>query len=117
MIYPIPRIAMPAKDPNNWQWLVSVLASIWPQVYAFLLSFCVALVRALHAGGKPMKSLLEAVLCGCLTLSLSPVLNHFGLSQDLSIAIGGAISFLGVEWLRDHAGAILERLFGRWTGK
>lgn len=112
MIYPIPRNAMPAKDPNNWQWLVNMLASVWPELYAALLAFCVALARALHAGGKPVKSLLEAVLCGCLTLSLSPLLNHFGLSQDLAVAIGAGIAFLGVEWLRDRAAAILERLLG-----
>lgn len=108
---------MPSRDPNNWQALLSLLASVWPQLYAALLAFVVALVRALHAGGKPVKSLLEALLCGCLTLALVPVLNHFGLSPDLAVAFGAGIAFLGVEWLRDRAGAIAEKVMGRWLGK
>ncbi|MDW5376825.1 phage holin, lambda family [Halomonas sp. HP20-15] len=108
---------MPAKDPNNWGWLLELLASIWPQLYAAGLAFLVALVRALYAGGKPFKALLEAILCGCLTLALVPVLNHFGLSPDLAVAFGAAVAFLGVEWLRDRAGAIAEKVIGRWLGK
>ncbi len=109
------RPAMPAKDPNNWQQLVNLLASIWPQLYAAALAFGLALARALHAGGKPVKSLLEAVMCGCITLALVPVLDHFGLSQNLAVAFGAAIAFLGVEWFRDRAAAAAERLLKRWT--
>lgn len=108
------RPDMPAKDPNNWQWLFDLVASVWPQLYSAGLAFIVALARALHAGGRPLKSLLEALLCGCLTLSVAPVLSHFGLSPDLAVAIGAAIAFLGVEWLRDRASTILERLVSRW---
>ena len=107
----------PDSEPTLWQMLLSMLASVWPQLYAAGRAFMVALVRALHAGGKPFKSLLEAVLCGCLTLALLPVLNYFGLSPDLAVAIGAAVAFLGVEWLRDRAGAIAEKVIGRWLGK
>lgn len=110
-------IPMPHRDPNQWQALLSVIASVWPQLYAALLAFVVALVRALYAGGKPFKALLEAVLCGSLTLALVPVLNYFGLSPDLAVAFGAAVAFLGVEWLRDRAGAIAEKVLARWLGK
>jgi lambda family phage holin len=105
---------MPEKDPQTWQWLANVLSSNWPQLYAAVMAFVVALVRALHAGGRPVRSLLEAVLCGCLTLSLSPVLSHFGLSQNMAVAIGAMIAFLGVDWLRDRAGSVLDKFLGRW---
>ena len=117
MTHPNEISPMPAKDPGNWQALLNVLASIWPQLYAAGLAFMVALVRALYAGGKPFKALLEAVLCGCLTLALVPVLNYFGLSPDLAVAFGAAVAFLGVEWLRDRAGVIAEKVIGRWLGK
>jgi lambda family phage holin len=109
------RDAMPGRDPNNWQQLVELMASVWPQLYASGLAFALALVRALHAGNKPVKSLLEAVMCGCLTLALMPVLDYFGLGQNMAVAFGAAISFLGVEWFREHAGAAAERLIKRWT--
>ena len=108
------RSAMPGKDPNNWQALLALLASVWPQLYAAGLAFVVALVRALHAGGRPAKSILEAVLCGCLTLALMPILQYFGLPMDLSVAAGGSIAFLGVEWLRDKLEALYDKIIGRW---
>lgn len=108
---------MPTRDPNFWQALIGAVASVWPHIYAAVLAFAVALVRALHAGGKPVKSLLEALLCGCLTLALVPVLNHFGLSPDLAVAIGAGIAFLGVEWLRESAEGLFNKVVGRWFGK
>ena len=108
------RVAMPGKDPNNWQALFSAVASVWPQLYAAGMAFVVAMVRGLQAGGKPVKTLLEAILCGCLTLALVPVLDHLGLSQNLSVAMGAAVAFLGTEWIRDRAATIFEVLLGRW---
>jgi lambda family phage holin len=106
---------MPAKDPNNWQVFLALLATAWPQIYAAALAFVVALVRGVHAGGKPMKSILEAILCGCLTLALVPVLDYFGINQNLAVAIGASIAFLGTEWFRDRVDAIARRFIDRWT--
>lgn len=111
------RDAMPGRDPNNWQQLVELMASVWPQLYASGLAFVVAMVRGLQSGGKPIKTLLEAVLCGCLTLALVPVLVHFGLSPDLAVAAGAAVAFLGTEWFRDRADAIAQRIIDRWVKK
>ncbi|XKE45738.1 phage holin, lambda family [Halomonas organivorans] len=108
-------MSSPDKDPSVWQAALDAVAAVWPQLYAAGLAFALALARALHAGGKPVKSLLEAIMCGCMTLALMPVLNHFGLSQSLAVAGGAAIAFLGVEWVRDRAGAAAERLIKRWT--
>lgn len=108
------HIPMPSRDPNNWQALLSALASYWPQFYAAGLAMVIALVRALHAGGRPMKSILEAVLCGCLTLALVPVLHYFGLPQNLAVAGGASIAFLGVEWLRDKLEMVYDSIIGRW---
>lgn len=61
-----------------------------------------------------MKSLLEAVLCGCLTLALMPILSYFGLPQNLAVAGGASIAFLGVEWLRDKLELLYDKLIDRW---
>lgn len=106
--------AMSSKDPNNWQALINVVLSLWPQIYAAGLAMLIALVRAIHAGGRPMKSILEAVLCGFLTLALMPLLAYLGMPQDMAIAIGAAIAFLGVEWVRDRVDALYEKIIGRW---
>lgn len=103
----------PDKDPNNWQAMIGLLASVWPQIYAAGMACIVALVRGLQGGGKPIKSVLEAVLCGCLTLALVPVLEYFGLNQKLAVTVGAAVGFLGTEWIRGHAATILETLLLR----
>lgn len=107
----------PEKDPHFWQALIGTVASLWPNLYAAGMAFVVALIRGIHSGGKPVKSLLEALLCGCLTLALVPVLDYFGLAADLAVAFGAAIAFLGTEWFRDRADAVAQRIINKWLGK
>lgn len=107
----------PDRDPSFWQAVIGLVASIWPHIYAAALAFVVALVRALHAGGKPIKSFLEALLCGCLTLALKPVLDYAGMPPNMAVAIGAMVAFLGVEWLRDRAEGLMDKVLGRWLGK
>lgn len=106
--------AMPNRDPNNWQALLNVVLSLWPQIYAAGLAMLIALVRAIHAGGRPVKSILEAMLCGFLTLALMPLMVYFGMPQDMAVAAGGGIAFLGVEWVRDRLDALYDKIIGRW---
>lgn len=105
---------MPGRDPNNWQVLLAYIATAWPQVYATGLAFIVALVRGLHAGNKARQSWLEAVLCGCLTLCVIPLLHYWGLPISLAAAIGGFISFKGTEWVGGRADELYEKILGRW---
>ena len=51
---------------------------------------------------------------GGLTLALKPLLDWGGLDQDMAVAIGAAIAFLGVEWLRAKSDAIFDKVLGRW---
>lgn len=99
---------LPDKDPSFWQALLGALSHIWPQFYAAGMACIVALARGLQAGGKPVNSVLEAIICGCLTLALVPVLDYFGLPQNLAVAVGAAVGFLGTEWVRERAATILE---------
>lgn len=111
---PTEHDAMPNRYPNNWQALLDLLLGLWPQIYAAGLAMLIALVRAIHAGGRPMKSFLEAVLCGFLTLSLMPLMEYFGMPQNMAVAAGAAIAFLGVEWVRERLDALYEIIIGRW---
>ncbi|WP_447896033.1 phage holin, lambda family [Vreelandella sp. GE22] len=104
---------MPQKDPSNWQAAVDLFMSLWPQIYAVGLATLVAFVRAIYDGGRPIKSVLEAVLCGCLTGALMPVLEYFGMSSNMAVPIGAAMAFMGVAWIRDRLDALYEILIGR----
>ncbi|RUR51406.1 phage holin, lambda family [Vreelandella populi] len=105
---------MPGRDPNLWQALLAYIATAWPQLYAAGLAFIVALVRGLHAGNPVSKSWLEALLCGCLTLAVFPVLHYLGLPINLAVAFGAVIAFKGAEWFSTRADELYDRLIRRW---
>lgn len=105
---------MPQRDPGFWQHVLSVISHMWPQAYAAGMAVTVAVVRSIQAGGKPLKVSLEAVLCGCLTVSAMPVLDHLGFGPRLSLALGGTIGFLGTEWIRERATIIADAALSWW---
>lgn len=108
---------MPQRDPGFWQHLLSVVSHMWPQAYAAVMAVTVAVVRGLQAGGKPLQTVLEAVLCGCLTLASMPVLEYFGFGQKLAVAVGASIGFLGTEWIRDRATQVADVALTWWRRK
>lgn len=107
-------LSMPHRDPSIWQQMMAALGHVWPQVYAALMACVVSVVRGIKAGGQPLKTTLEAILCGCLTLASMPVLEYFGFGQSLAVAVGAAIGFLGTEWIREQAGEVAGVVLGRW---
>jgi lambda family phage holin len=109
--------SMPQRDPGFWQHLLSVISHTWPQAYAAIMACVVAVVRGMQAGGKPLNTCLEAILCGCLTLASMPVLEYFGLGQKLAVAVGAAVGFLGTEWIRDRATIIADAALSWWRRK
>lgn len=121
---------MPPNDPSLWRMIVDALEQMRafiaqevarPYHIAPALSFIVALCRARLAGGKVSASILEACLCGALTLAVFPLLEYFGLNANLAIAAGSAIAFLGVEWFRtymaDAAARMLDRIIDKRDDK
>lgn len=108
---------MPQRDPSFWQHIMTVLSHTWPQAYAAIMACVVAIVRGVQHGGRPVKTALEAVLCGCLTLASMPVLEYFGLGQNMAVAVGAAIGFLGTEWIRDRTTIIADAALSWWRRK
>ncbi|MFK4017275.1 phage holin, lambda family [Cobetia marina] len=105
---------MPHRDPSTWQALLAWLTPYLATIYAAALSFVIALLRGLHAGGPVYKSVLEAGMVGGLTLTLKPLLDWGGLDPDMAVFFGGFIAFLGVEWLRAKSDALFDKVVGRW---
>lgn len=101
---------MPWKDPGSWDALANWFAAY---AYAPLLAFAIAVVRGLHAGGKPMKTILEGAMIGLITLGIVPLLEYFKMPGDLSIFAGSFMAFVGVEWVRDRVDAFAARWIDR----
>lgn len=55
---------------------------------------------------------LEGLMCGAMTLTAVSALEYFSLPQSLSIAIGGALGFVGVEQVRSVATRVFNVRFG-----
>ena len=117
---------MPQNDPGFWRVIADALEhirmSLWqenirPHVMATVLSFLIALLRALVSGSKFWHSLLEACLCGTLTLAVFPLLDYYGMNLYLAVSIGAGVSVLGVDWLRSILSGALTRVVERWSDK
>ncbi len=97
------------KDPSLWAALLAWFSVHQPQLYAFLLSVGIAVLRVVYGRGSRRQMFLEGALCGLVTLALVPLLEWLGLPQSMATFVGGAVGFMGVEKIRDYA--------DRWLGR
>lgn len=101
------------NQPDFFNEAYTAIVKLWPQIYAWLTAVGIGFLRSMLNGKKFMQSLLEALLCGCLTLAVFPVLDYFGLNTYLAVAFGAALAFLGVDWFRQF----LSNYFGQWANR
>jgi len=103
------------NDPHSWTELIDLLHSWWrgdTPVGAVLLSIIMAVLRIAYSGGGWKKMSLEGLMCGAMTLTVVSGLDYINLPQSLSIAIGGALGFVGVEQVRTIANRLINVRFG-----
>lgn len=99
---------MPDK-PDTWAkvWL-ALSEPLWQGVImAVVISFLRVLYDAKET--KPWRVILEALICGALSLVASSVIEWMAWPSNLSVAAGGAIGFLGVTAIRE----MVTRFIGR----
>ncbi|PWC13262.1 phage holin, lambda family [Brenneria roseae subsp. americana] len=65
-----------------------------------LLAVFIAILRVAYTGGSWQRMLLEAALCGALTLTAVASLEYYSLPKTLTPALGGIIGFIGVKQIR-----------------
>lgn len=90
------------KDPNLLLILYEIITNSSTWQGAIMASF-IAVLRVLYDGKetKLFRVILEALICGSLSLCITSIVDIFGLPQSAAITIGGAIGFIGVTTLRD----------------
>ena len=99
--------------PETWTAVWQAITSA-PTLQGALLASVIALLRILYDDRETrrMRIALESALCGCLTLCSGAVIRWAGLPEELAIAVGGAVGFLGVTALREFALRWLHRASG-----
>ncbi|WP_134531627.1 phage holin, lambda family [Budvicia aquatica] len=100
-----------------------VLADVWnwinantPVISGAVLAFIVAVARSRKEGEGLKSSLLEATLCGILSLGIISAFEYFGLPPNLATLFGVIIGFLGTKKLAGIVDSFIGRKFGGGNG-
>lgn len=99
---------MPNKDPNLWSYflvfwkdlLTAITSSnVWlGGIMAVLMTYFRNLYDDEHKTNK--RQIAECFISGGITLSITTVLDIFGIPSTASVCIGGAVGLLGVDHIR-----------------
>ncbi|WP_296254716.1 MULTISPECIES: phage holin, lambda family [unclassified Pseudomonas] len=100
---------MPEKSPEFWAQVWLLLSN--PLWQGAIMAATISLLRVLYDGKEQNRRrvLLEALICGALSLSASSVIEWMAWPSSLSVAAGGAIGFIGVTAIRQ----LIIRFLGR----
>ena len=99
------------KDPTLWAEAWAFVTSLSAATKGAIMSFVIAYLRVMYDGKEThtVRTLLEALLCGALSLCATSVIKWLNMPQDMAIAIGGAIGFFGVNTLREKILHLIDR--------
>ncbi|CND56097.1 MULTISPECIES: phage holin, lambda family [Yersinia] len=103
------------NEPHTWNDWGELLYAWWRgdvPLGGVLLSVVMAGLRVAYTGGGWKKTLLEGLTCGALTLTAVSALEYLDLPQQLTLAVGGLIGFIGVEQIRAFALRIVGNRIG-----
>jgi len=104
---------MPEKDPDLWAqvWLHLRLYLSNPLWQGAIMATVISGLRVLYEAKETSKRriLLESLICGGLSLSASSVIEWMEWPSSLSVAVGGAIGFVGVTVIREMIVKFLGR--------
>ncbi len=101
---------MPHKDPSFLQLLYEAItaSSTWQGA---IMAFIIACLRIVWDGTETrlVRILIEASICGALSLCATSIIDFFSLPANAAITIGGGIGFVGVTALRNMILKFIKR--------
>lgn len=97
------------NSPGFWEITMKWIAENTPAIYAGLSAVGVSALMSIR-DGKPKKyTVTTAAVCGIIGMSLSGLMEHFGLPSNAASLVGGFVGFIGADTLRDLATTIVNR--------
>ena len=100
---------MPEKDILTaiWAAFTGLSAATKGAMMAVIISF----LRVAYDGKESsrVRMTLEALLCGALSLCATSLIAWVNLPEDMAIAVGGAVGFMGVTALRERILRIIDK--------
>lgn len=99
----------PDNDPSAWAEIWRALSS--PTWQGAIMAVSISVLRVLYDARetRKLRVILEALICGGLSLSASSIIEWMAWPSSLSVGAGGAIGFIGVSAIRE----LIVRLLGR----
>ncbi|MCF9035222.1 phage holin, lambda family [Acinetobacter nectaris] len=79
---------------------LDLLRAWWQEDITFkgiLMSVVISVLRMMYSGASWAATIFEGLLCGALSLTAVSAMNYFNIPQDMTVAIGGFIGFIGVK--------------------
>lgn len=91
--------------------LMDLINAIPTAIQGAIMAVVMSLLRVYYDANETntARALLEASICGCLTLAAASALDWIGAPQQVAVAVGGFIGFIGVAKLRAFIFAWLNR--------
>ena len=96
--------------PDNTHSFISTLNGLPAEVAGVFMAMFIAVLRIIYdkEETKPMRIILEAFICGSLSLTVSFGIIALGLSHSWSVFAGGVIGYFGSATVRAVAMRILD---------
>lgn len=99
--------------PENLKHLLSI-REVPPEVLGILLSMFLSVLRVIYdkEETRPIRIILEALICGGLSMAVSFGVMALEMNINWAIFLGGAIGYFGSATVRQLALRTLNRRFG-----
>jgi len=97
---------MSDRDPNQLLEIIKMVINFLPlELKAAVFAVSISFLRILYDDREPshIRRLLEALLCGAITVACSHLVSALGASAHWSMFIGGMVGLLGADYIRDKA--------------
>lgn len=87
------------------KWVTETWQHIDVAVFAYLMSFFMAILRTKHSDGKA--DYIEAMMCGLFSVGVWSCLELLKTPQSVAVGIASAIGYFGTHWF---SGFVKDRL-------
>lgn len=99
---------MSHEDPHS---IIQILNNLPPAVAGVLMSIFISILRVIYDEDETrwMRTILEAALCGALTLTINSGVVAMGFGMNWAIFIGGTVGYFGSQKVRCWALKLVNR--------
>ena len=95
-------------NPHEW---IKVLNNLPPEMAGFLMAIVISFLRVIYdqKETRPLRLILESLICGCLSLTASSAIVALHLNINWAMFAGGIIGYLGSSTIRSLALRLINR--------